>query len=257
MTFAPDWLALREPVDHASRDAGLLARAVAAVGPNAVVVDLGCGTGSSLRAFGNHPVADWQWRVVDEDEALLDIVAKRHPQSMQVRCNLKDIAALPVKDADLVTASALLDLMPRYWVEALAKRLSAERIPFYSALNYNGVMRWSPAHGDDDAIQVAFNAHQGTDKGLGPALGPEAGSATAQIFADHGYTVFTADSPWRLGPPEAELQRQLLTGIGAAAQEAGQGAAGAWAQSRATSAAQGTTYIGHTDVLALPRDGGV
>ena len=46
MGFSADWLALREPADHAARDGDLLAAAAQVAG--AVIVDLGCGTGSTL-----------------------------------------------------------------------------------------------------------------------------------------------------------------------------------------------------------------
>lgn len=253
MSFSPDWLALREPVDHAARDADLLAQAVAAAGSDAVVMDLGCGTGSTARAFAGHAIAGWTWRFVDEDKGLLEIVKARHPLSEQLAHNLKDIAALPLEGVGLVTASALLDLMPRDWVIALAKRLSAARVPFYGALNYNGAMHWSPAHDDDDRVTQAFNAHQCTDKGLGPALGPTSGEVTAQIFADHGFTVTQGDSPWRLDAAHADLQMPLLAGIADAAQDMGMTSAADWMQDRIALIAKGTGYVGHTDILAMPR----
>jgi trans-aconitate methyltransferase len=70
MGFSAEWLALREPADHAARDAGLLMAAARAAGDSAVIVDLGCGTGSTRRAFGELlPHADW--RMVDGDADLL------------------------------------------------------------------------------------------------------------------------------------------------------------------------------------------
>ena len=47
--FAPDWLALREPYDHAARSAALADRFAAAVGATPHLIDLGCGTGANLR----------------------------------------------------------------------------------------------------------------------------------------------------------------------------------------------------------------
>lgn len=52
MGFAPQWLALREPADRAARDTALLARAAHLAGPAPVIVDLGAGTGASVRALG-------------------------------------------------------------------------------------------------------------------------------------------------------------------------------------------------------------
>ena len=81
MGFSANWLALREPVDHVSRDAGLLARAVTYAGPGNVVVDLGSGAGSTARAFGD---ADCTWRFVDSDAKLLEIAQARHPGAEQM-----------------------------------------------------------------------------------------------------------------------------------------------------------------------------
>jgi hypothetical protein len=249
MTFSPEWLDLREQVDHASRDAGLLARAMAVAGPDGLVVDLGSGTGSTARAFGAA-----HWRFVDGDAGLLEIAKARYAGCETCLADLGDVAALPFGGAGLVTASALLDLMPRAWVETLAARLVAENLPFYAALSYNGRMSWVPEHAEDAAVTAAFNAHQCGDKGLGAALGGQSGLETAQIFADAGFDVVTADSPWRLGADDSVLQGQLLDGIAMAAHEAGYARAFDWLRDR--KAAMGTGYIGHTDVLAIQRKAG-
>lgn len=249
MAFSPDWLDLREPVDHASRDAGLLARAAEIAGPEGLVVDLGCGTGSTARAFGAA-----RWRFVDGDAALLEIAQARHAGCETCLADLGGIAALPLAGARLVTASALLDLMSRGWVEALAARLAAQALPFYAALSYNGCMSWRPELAEDATVTAAFNSHQRGDKGLGPALGAQSGLVTAQVFADSGFDVMTADSPWRLGADEVALQGQLLDGIAMAAQEAGYPKAHEWVRKRR--AAMESASIGHTDVLAIPRRAG-
>lgn len=254
MAFSPDWLALREPVDHAARDAAVLAKAAACAEPGATVVDLGSGTGSTARAFDQaFDRADLRWRFVDGDRGLLDIAAERHPGSVQVMADVGEIDQLDVEGAGLVTASALLDLMPESWVERLAARLAAVSVPFYAAMNYNGVMRWTPERAEDAAVTAAFNAHQGGDKGLGPAMGPVSGARTAEIFARHGYDVTVGQSPWRLGPNHADLHAALLMGIADAASEVGCQKADAWGAARRAGAVQSTCTIGHTDVLAVPR----
>ena len=77
--FDPAWLSLREPVDHRSRNAALL-EAVAArfAGRDAIaVVDLGCGTGSNLRALAASLPRRQSWRLVDRDPALLGAARER------------------------------------------------------------------------------------------------------------------------------------------------------------------------------------
>lgn len=252
--FSSDWLALREPVDHLSRDPDLLARAATCARPGAVVVDLGSGTGSTARAFGSS--VGWQWRFVDGEPGLLDIAQARHPGSEQVIMDLRDIDQLPLEGVDLVTASALLDLMPLDWVTALAGRLHGAGIPFYAALSYNGVMRWSPPHGADGDVTDAFNTHQRSDKGIGAALGPAAGETTARVFEHYGYEVQQRDSPWHLGASDTALHHELLIGIGNAAAEAGCAQAQDWVADRLAALSPTAGYIGHTDILALPQRSG-
>ena len=250
MGFSPDWLDLREPADHAARDAGLLAQAAGRLRGGQVILDLGSGTGSTARALGS----DRPWRFLDADADLLAIAAVRHPASEQVVFDLKDVDALPLDGVGLVTASALLDVMPEAWIEALAQRLASKNLPFYAALTYNGQMDWTPALPLDTAITASFNRHQLGDKGLGPAAGPNAATMAADIFQKNGFTVQSAESPWILASEHAALQGHLLDGIASAASEAGQEHAGAWLRARQITLAQANAQavIGHTDILALP-----
>lgn len=255
MGFSADWLALREPVDLAARDNALLSRAAECAGEDAVVLDLGCGTGSTARAF-NGASATWTWRFVDGDSALLDIAHRLHPASECVQMNLRDIDELPLEGVRLVTASALLDLMPEAWMTRLAARLQAAAVPFYAALNYDGVMGWSPEDEADSQITRAFNQHQQTDKGIGPAMGPDSGKMAAKILADHQFKVTLADSPWRLGAEQVPLHQELLTGIAQAATEVGDARANDWLKQRKADLAQSNAVIGHTDLLAIPKKSG-
>lgn len=243
---------MREPADHAARDAALLAKAVAHAGLNAVVVDLGSGTGSTARAFINPVCNTWTWRFIDSEQALLNVAQEHHPRSEQCIMNLDDIDQLPLDHADLVTASALLDLMPGDWVSRLAARLKKAHVPFYAALNYNGTMLWEPADKRDDAITAAFNQHQRTDKGIGPALGPLSGTTAARIFSEHGFVVSLAESPWKLGTEHHDLHLALIEGIGHAANETDNLQATDWVKAHEANIANTMGYIGHTDLLAVP-----
>ena len=253
MGFSAAWLALREPADRAARDAGLLARAAALAGPRPVILDLGCGTGSTLRAMSPHLPDHALWRLADLDADLLARAATEAPgRATTHRLDLRDLNALPLRDVTLVTASALLDLMPARWIEALAAHLMAARLPFYAVLSYDGVMEWQPPLPDDDAITRAFNDHQRRDKGLGPALGPAAASRAPEIFAAAGFSVTTGDSPWRIGSDQQALHTALIEGIANAAAEQGAPEAADWAARRAPLDASDCCVIGHGDMLAVP-----
>lgn len=253
MGFSATWLALREPADHAARDGGLLAAAVAAAGPSPVIVDLGSGTGSTLRAFAPVLNGAAAWRLVDSDPALLAQAASSAGRGVALHdLDLRSLDALPLADARLVTASALLDLCSRDWLAQLAAHLKDQQVAFYAALNFDGVMKWSSPDNEDAAITTAFNRHQRGDKGFGPALGPDCAQTAAAIFADAGFNVTEADSAWVLGPDQAELQRQLYDGIANAAGEIGIAGAQQWAARRNAAVGAGRCHIGHRDLLALP-----
>jgi hypothetical protein len=253
MGFSATWLALREPADHAARDRDLLAQAAAVAGPAPVIVDLGSGTGSTVRAFGPVLSSPATWRLVDRDPLLLaQAAAGAGPRTTLHEIDLADLDAMPLAEVTLVTASALLDLCSADWVRRLAAQLKLHDVAFYAALNYDGVMDWSPADQDDTAITTAFNAHQRSDKGFGPALGPDCAEAAAAIFTQAGFTVLEASSPWVLGPDQAALQDPLHDGIAGAAAQIGATMTDQWRARRMALVPQGQCRIGHRDLLALP-----
>ncbi|PZX18212.1 methyltransferase family protein [Palleronia aestuarii] len=250
MGFSAEWLALRDPADRAARDVALLQRAATAAGPAPLVVDLGCGTGATWHALAPLLPEDTRWRLVDNDPALLDIARAVVGEAAEcIVADLGDLDALPLEGATLITASALLDLMPEAWLSGLAQRLEA---PFYAALSYDGRMEWTRPDPRDDAVTAAFNLHQRSDKGLGPALGPDAVDRAEALFAAQGFSVFRAESPWRLGPDMAELQHELTRGIAVAACETGMADAESWQRDRHEAADRSSCIVGHADFLAVP-----
>jgi SAM-dependent methyltransferase len=250
MGFTSDWLALREPADHAARDAGLLQRAVRAAGPSPVILDLGCGTGSTVRAMRAHLPSGTRWRLVDSDPVLLEHATRAAGDGGEaVLLDITDIDALPLHSVTLVTASALLDLVSAAWMRRLADRL---KVPFYAALSYDGHMRWTPALPEDAGVTRAFNAHQRGDKGMGPALGPKAVTQGAELLEAAGFDVARADSAWRLGAGDVALQSALVEGIATAARESGVEEADGWGKARCAAAARTDCVIGHGDILAVP-----
>lgn len=253
MGFAPDWLNLRAPADRAARDADLMARAGVLAGPR--IVDLGAGTGSTLHAMAGAVPADTRWTLVDNDAALLALAPRHGDRVTTMQADLADLDALPLEEATLVTASALLDLVSEAWLDALVTRLARQRLPFYAALSYDGQMAWTPADPRDAAVTRAFNADQRSDKGFGPALGPESAARAAALLRAAGYTVALAESPWDLGPDAQTLQTELLAGIAAAAARAGQPDTDAWLAARCANLGAVQARIGHMDLLAVPPEG--
>ena len=278
MSFSAEWLALREPVDHASVDPGLRtalknrfasARAIS-------VVDLGCGAGSNLRGSFSLLPDEQVWTLVDYDPALLAAARERlmswaddaasqgealqltkagkrltvHFRSADLSGGYPDAL---FGDADLVTAAALFDIVSISNINALAKTLGRLRRVFYTVLTYDGLAEWAPAHPADAAVRNAFNAHQGTDKGFGPAAGPRATQALAEALSAQDYRVERASSPWVVSEQHAQLRRALDKGFASAAVEAGldAGTVDPWLTQRLSGPDRVTT-VGHEDLLATP-----
>lgn len=260
--FSIDWLDLRETADGRARDSDLLRRAQEflerAGAKQPIIVDLGAGTGATLRAFTRsqmHP--DARWQLVDHDAALLTEARRRHGGEYRIetfQSDLAEVDTLPLRDASLITASALFDLVSADFIETLTDKLMSATA-LYAALNYDGRMHWQPGHPLDGAIRDAFNRDQQRDKGFGPALGPEGASCLQGCLAERGYTVHRADSPWLLEAGDSALICALIEGIAGAV--AGDEALAAsvvkdWAAYRLTQAGTGRCRIGHVDILALP-----
>jgi hypothetical protein len=213
------------------------------------VVDLGAGSGATLKAL-HAALPQARWRLIDDDAALLALAAKAAAERGAAvetrRIDLaRDLAAALAPAPALVTASAFFDLAGAAWIEAFADAAAAAGAAVYAALTYDGRESWAPPHPEDAAVHARFLADMRRDKGLGPALGAEAGSFLAAALAARGYRVTTADAPWRLeSPRDAALIAALADGSADAAD-----ASPDW---RAARRAATAVAIGHLDVLALP-----
>jgi SAM-dependent methyltransferase len=278
MSFTSSWLTLREPADALAREPELL-RALDRHFRNhdyADIVDLGCGTGANLRASFAALPRRQNWLLVDNDSDLLAaaadkltawadgagvhgeaMVLEKDGRSIMVRFLEADIARNPTPWAgltpDLVTASALFDLVSDTWIDRFVEALAEARVPLYATLIYDGRARWQPAHPADAEMISAFNRHQQRDKGFGTAAGFAATDILAQRLAARGYEVGKAESPWMLGPEQAELAAELNRGWAEAVREMGSPPASIVDQWLAVRLSGEQTLVGHNDLLALPR----
>jgi hypothetical protein len=255
--FSADWLALREPADARARADALIVQAGAglAAHPAPLVCDLGSGTGAGMRAFAPAFPVDTRWCLTDNDPDTLAIAAQA---GARVETRLTDLAGDPAPwpaDCALVTATALFDLAAPAWIDRLAARLAADRLPLLACLTYDGRLGLCPAVPGDAALCAAFNRHQRHDKGLGgPAAGPGAVDALCDALLARGYAVARADSPWQLidGRDDA-LIAELLRGWSGAMVEAGlvsSHVAEDWLAARLARTDRVT--VGHTDIYAAP-----
>ena len=264
MSFSAGWLALREPYDRRARNAAVLdaVAAWAADRTSIAVVDLACGLGSTLRAVSERLPKRQSWRLVDNDLSLLaraaDLAKPPERAVTSVPVDLaRDLEAALDGPVDLVTTSALLDLVSHEWLERLVMEAAARRLPVYAALSYDGLATLDPVDPVDSAVVDAVNQHQRSDKGFGPALGPEAAAAAPARFENIGYTVTQGQSDWVFGVRDAEIQTEVLTGWAVAAREIGETSIGdiiGWLARRRDHIAAGRSSmrVGHVDFFARP-----
>ncbi len=238
------------------------------------MVDLGCGTGANLRASAPLLGSRQQWTLVDHDPILLgaarralaswadsaaattgQLILRKDLRTIAVRFHQADLArdfdGAVGDQPDLVTASALFDLVSPSFIDTFVQAVTRRGAAVYATLSYNGQQNWSPSHWADETIRHAFNVHQVSDKGFGPAAGPLASGQLFRTLDASGYLVANGDSPWHLGPPDAVLLADLIGGIAAAVAETGMVDAGEIEAWRAAPRHRG--MIGHVDTLALPR----
>jgi hypothetical protein len=273
--FSAEWLTLREPADFAARSAALTRAVADVLDPRLPLraLDLAAGTGANVRYVADHVNGAQEWLLVDHDPVLLSHVAQRMAIWAFARGGEISIA-FDTRQADLgtlddpatfagrtlVAASALLDLVSGPWMRALAARCREAGAAALFALTYDGRISCAPAEPEDERIRALVNAHQRTDKGFGPALGPDAVDAAAGCFADVGYQIRREPSAWVLRSGSHELQRQLIDGWAEAAT--------ALAPSEATSILSWRTrrlehvehdrsqlIVGHEDLAACPAVG--
>ncbi|MES2823490.1 MAG: class I SAM-dependent methyltransferase [Pseudomonadota bacterium] len=261
--FSISWLDLREPADVKARAKPLASEALTWLetkgrGFDNILVDLGSGTGSTLRALTTLGARNLVWRLVDLDGELLNEALKRHAKQALIeayQADLNVVDELPLGGAHLVTASALFDLVSREFVDSLVERLSQQKTAIYAALNYDGTTEWTPPHPLDAAVLNAFNQDQRRDKGFGIALGPDATNYLKAVLAAEGYTLAVASSPWQLDAKDHVLVGELISGIASAVSN-GYGLnaneLAEWQAFRLAHANQGTCCVGHLDLLALP-----
>lgn len=272
MTAAPvragaDWLALREPADAAARSTALVDELRPLLPPGPLVVhDLGGGTGSMARWLAPRLPGPQRWVLHDRDAELLARARSLPPptagdgSAVVLETRHDDITRLDpadLADADLVTASALLDMLTAAELDRLVDLWTGVPCPTLITLTVVGRVELTPADPLDLPVTVAFNAHQRRDRGDGRLLGPAASTAAALALAARGRDTSVHPSPWRLGPEQASLTAAWFDGwVGAAAEQSPRtvDATGLYARRRRAQAARGQleVVVHHEDLLVRP-----
>jgi SAM-dependent methyltransferase len=284
-----DWLRVREPADIAARSEALTHAIADATAPGEPLrlLDLGTGTGSNIRYLAERLRRPQRWLGIDRSAALLAALPERITswagasgydawiddrrcvvRGAHFECDIEtrqgDLGALDdhriFAGRHIVTASALLDLVSKSWLLALAAHCRVEGALALFAMTYNGQFACTPADAEDEEVRGLMNRHQTRDKGLGgAAAGPDAGAVAEQCFLQEGYRVRREPSDWVLGPADREVQRLLIDGWADAATDMALDRGPDIARWRArrlahVEAGRSRVVVGHDDLAAWPGD---
>ncbi len=264
--FTSDWLALRQPADERARATETISQCAAYLAGLNIsdanplrICDLAAGSGATLKALARFLPKPQVWSLLDHDADLLNeaIETQGRMTGVTVTTRAVELSANPTPwDAPphLLTTSAFLDLVSVQWMDEFISTLVRDRIPLLAMLTYDGRMRLQPDQPDDTEMLEAFNTHQTTDKGFGPALGPGAVNGLCDHLNQAGYRCVRADSSWRLtSERDNALISELLVGWAKAVREfypERHARINAWLQERLGNTQ--TLLVGHSDIFARP-----
>lgn len=264
-TVDPNWLAARVAADTAARAATLktlvpdLINYLAVTGDHddtLEIIDLGAGTGANQRWLAPRLPFRQRWVHLDHDP----IISRSLPlpdDTLIIDASVEALARLLASreaGRQLVTCSALLDVLTMPQLNAVCRAVIDNRVPALFSLTVTGTLGIVPIHRDDQPLLDAFNDHQ---RRAGRA-GPEAASLAADTLRAAEFEVRCQETPWQLSAASgrafvAEVLQERLHAAVAQYPALAQPAA-AWLELRRSQLALGIVRIelGHGDILALP-----
>ena len=226
------------------------------------ICDIGAGTGNSAlwfdSAFGERGITERTWLLIDDDPDALTQAAARIGATLDRRAETRraPIAELPrilddSQPVDLITGSAVLDVLRPADAAALVDTLAATGAPGLFLLTITGDWHLNPVHPADRQIAGAFAAHQQREGRLGAA----AASHLQDAAEAAGMRVQSTASPWQLSAREDHVfLTRFLTDRVTAASEQDPGSAAlfsAWLGERLADETL-TVTVDHRDLLILP-----
>jgi hypothetical protein len=262
--FASEWLALREPLDLVARNRDVETAFLEKVpAEGACILDLASGAGSTVAGLKNHFHNPVEWQLIDYDPDLLDIASTRWQGNAECKITTrqidlsKNLEQLSISDVDAVTTSAFLDLVSESFLKRLVNFIVAAGKPFLTSLTYDGRASFEPANSMDQVLGAALNRHQQTNKGFGPALGPDAAQRAIELFRAAGYEVVSGKSDWEIDGSQGDFLQEFLGGWLRVGREVGLEASAleAWWQDRVQRIRSGelSMSVGHVDFVAYPQ----
>ncbi|GAA4156467.1 SAM-dependent methyltransferase [Leifsonia shinshuensis] len=282
LEVSADWLALREAEDARARSRRL-ARAVPgilggvpdgrAAGARPLAVhDLGSGTGSMMRWLAPQLPGPQTWVLHDWNAGLTArAVAGEPPEDRSGRpvaiesrvTPLDRLAPADLAGADLVTASALLDVVTAQEAHAIVDACVAVGAPVLLPLSVTGDVELRPWDPRDILVARAFNEHQRREVDGRRLLGRFGAPIARGLLGRAGWHVRTALTTWRLDRRDPRLLAEWFDGWLDAAVEQEEGdrdrvlldQARGYRELRRDQQRLGalSAVVYHLDVLAWPR----
>ncbi|WP_344809036.1 hypothetical protein [Microlunatus ginsengisoli] len=256
------WLAARRAADDAAREAtvgSLLPRLIADLdrrGADEVrLIDVGAGSGANQRWLAPRLPVPQRWVHLDHDPAILMHTHDVGPTDFVVG-GIDALAGLLDADATatVITCAAVLDVLTRTDLDALAGLIRTYDVPSLFSLSVTGELVLDPPEVSDERLLAAFNAHQRRDGRAGPDA-PDLLTGWCRIA---GVGVVAVETPWLLdaGADPGFVGRFLTERVAASVEQEPRlaDAATAWTRARSAQLAAGNlrVRVGHRDLLLLP-----
>jgi hypothetical protein len=220
------------------------------------IIDLGAGTGANQRWLAPRLPIRQRWLHLDHNPVIsrsLPLAAETEIVDESVEA-LGELLTRSSGDRQLVSCSALLDVLTTEQIQAVCRAVIDNRVPAFFSLTVTGRLRLSPADAHDQLLLAAFNDHQCR---AGRA-GPEATTLTVNLLRAAEFAVTTQKTPWRLTAESglAFVDQMLEERLAAAVAQdpALARTAKAWFELRRAQLAAGLLRIelDHCDILGLP-----
>ena len=221
--FSSSWIEMRQAYDMKARSTLLVEYLNTMPNvDNINLLDLYCGSGSFLAWSIKNNINFRKCILIDYDIKHLKQIKKNLKSvitpSQKIRSNTNNlnliiedtkeiISNIEIKkddcqkykgnydEFDLISFSAVLDLMSKSTINNLLKKLK-RHCTIYFSLCFNGKVKWTPSNAMDKYILSFFNNHQTSDKGFGLALGFKSIEYISKKARDENLEISIKDSPW-------------------------------------------------------------
>ncbi|MCI4647387.1 class I SAM-dependent methyltransferase [Phaeodactylibacter sp.] len=237
--FATDWLEERYRFDVAARNPKVEAACLQyfAQHPMVSIIDIGAGTGANFIYLSEKFPQSQQWALVELNPNLLKrarerlkiwaaakgytvrengqrLDFQRSGQHIHIQLLQGSLLELPrllqPGQYQLVTASAVFDLLSKQMLSDLIQTFHHNRLALLTTLNYES-MAYLPGDAEDKRWIELYEAHMQREQDFGRALGPGCSD-----FLENGYAqlptaqTLRAPSRWQIEPADTSMHGHML-----------------------------------------------